>query len=165
MKIIKYIIISLSFLIIIIFSFLLYKYYPVFEAHYYNRKVSISGVKLLMTVEELNSSLANGEFVPGMGGNGWKFSDEKIFVMTSSVGLFKDKVSTIDTENYHHNILGIEIGANYDSALSILEKHGFKESNDKIFRKGNVLIQLTGESKVSKIRIRIQDPAYKGVVF
>jgi len=163
---INYIIISLSVLIIVISSLLLYKYYPVLEAYYYNREISISGVKLLMTEEELNSSFEeDGEFVPGMGGNGWRFSKEKIFVMTSSIGLFKDKVSSIDTENSSHSILGIKIGDNYDSASSVLEKHGFKESSDYIFRKGNVLIQLNSGSRISRMRISIQDPAYKDVVF
>lgn len=166
MKRIKYIVISLSVLIIVISSLLLYKYYPVLEAYYYNREISISGVKLLMTEEELNNSFEeNGEFVPGMGGNGWRFSKEKIFVMTSSIGLFKDKVSSIDTENSSHSILGIRIGDNYDSSLSVLEKHGFKESSDKIFTKSNVHIQLSGGSKISRMRISIQDPAYKDVVF
>jgi hypothetical protein len=119
-----------------------------------------------MTEEELNSSFEeDGEFVPGMGGNGWRFSKEKIFVMTSSIGLFKDKVSSIDTENSSHSILGIKIGDNYDSASSVLEKHGFKESSDYIFRKGNVLIQLNSGSRISRMRISIQDPAYKDVVF
>lgn len=90
---------------------------------------------------------------------------EKILVMTSSIGLFKGKVSSIETENSSHSILGIRIGDNYDSALSVLKKYGFKESSENIFTKGNVLIQLTGGSIISRMRISIQDPAYKDVVF
>lgn len=67
MKRINSIIISLSILIIVISSLLLYKYYPVLEAYYYNKEISVSGVRLLMTEEELTGSLEDGEFVPGMG--------------------------------------------------------------------------------------------------
>ncbi len=114
-----------------------------------------------MTEEELNRTLAKGEFVYGMGGNGWTFSDDKIFVMTSSVGLFKGKVASIETENSSHSILGIKVGDKYGTASSILEKAGFKESADGYFTKGNVQIQLYGGNVIAKLRINIQDPAYK----
>ncbi|HHY81480.1 MAG TPA: hypothetical protein GX505_02245 [Clostridiales bacterium] len=161
----KALIVLIGIVVIVISSFLLYKYYPILEAYYYNREISVSGIKLHMTEDELNNTLKNGEFVPGMGGNGWRFSKEKVFVMTSSIGLFKDKVSLIDTENPSHSILEIKTGDNYDSALSVLTNRGFKELSDNIFIKGNVLIQLRGESKISGVRITIQDPATKDLVF
>lgn len=166
MKKIKYFIIFLSVLIIVISSLSLYKHYPILEAYYYNMEISISGVKLLMTEDELNSSLnENGEFVHGMGGNGWRFADSRIFVGTSSIGLFKDTVVLIETENSSHSILGIKVGDNYDSALTVLKRRGFKDLTEDIYTKGNIQLQLFGESKISRLRINIQDPAYKDVVF
>jgi hypothetical protein len=166
MKISKYIIISLGFLIAISGFLLLLKYLPILEAHYYNREINIAGIKLLMTEEELNSSLEEkSEFVPGMGGDGWRFKEEKIFAMISSVGLFKDKVAAIDTENPAHSVLGVSVGEDYEQAVSTLQKKGFKKSSRDVFCKGNFLIQLNGGSKISSIRIIIQDPAYKNVQF
>lgn len=143
----------------------LYKFYPLVEAKYYNSQISASGVKLLMTEEELNKTLAKGEFVPGMGGNGWRFSESQVFVMTSSIGLFRNKVSYIETENPSHSILGLKAGDNYETASASLENYGFKQSPGGCFSKGNVQVQLSGGSMVSRIRITIQDPAYKDVVF
>lgn len=81
MKRIKYICISLSVIIIAISSLLLYKNYPILEANHYNKEISISGVQLLMTEEELNNSFENnGEFVPGMGGNGWRFKKKRFWL-------------------------------------------------------------------------------------
>lgn len=71
----------------------MYKNYPLWEAKYYNREISVAGVQLMMTVEQLQNTLGKGKFVPGMGGDGWRFDKEKIFVMTSAVGLFADKVA------------------------------------------------------------------------
>jgi len=158
-------ILFISLLLLVGFGFALSKYYPLVEASLYNKEISVAGVQLLMTEEELNRTLAKGEFVYGMGGNGWTFSDDKIFVMTSSVGLFKGKVASIETENSSHSILGIKVGDKYGTASSILEKAGFKESADGYFTKGNVQIQLYGGNVIAKLRINIQDPAYKNVVF
>jgi len=167
MKKIRFSLAAIGFLIILMAALLLYKYYPVFEAHYYNGKIDVAGVKLLMTEEELNSFFAEpGEFVYGMGGNGWRFQEENIFVMTSSVGLFKNKVASIETGNPSHSIFGLKVGDDYTSASYALKKKGFKEtSSHGIFLKGNTQIQLSGGSKVSRIRITIQDPAYRDVVF
>ena len=168
LKRINYKIILPIVLLIIISSLMLYKYHPILEAHYYNRHISVSGVKLLMTEEELHSLFeGKWEFVYGMGGNGWRCSKENIFVSTSFVGLFKDKVASIDTQNPSHSILGIRVGDNYDSAARVLEKRGFKKSSyDKyVFIKGNVQILFNGGNKISSIKISIEDPAYKNVVF
>ncbi len=151
---------------IIILSLSIHKNYPIFEAYFYNRHISVSGVKFLMTEDELTSTLfEEGEFINGMGGNGFRFSASKIFVGTSSIGLFIDKVVLIETENSSHSILGIKVGDEYDSALNVIKKNGFKELTDDIFTKDNIQIQLFGESKISRLRISIQDPAYKNVVF
>lgn len=165
MKRARYVILFISFLILIMLGLILHKNYPIFEANYYNRDISISGVKLLMTEDELNRTLEKGEFVYGMGGNGWRFSDAKLFVMTSSIGLFENKVSLIETVNSSHSILGIKVGENYSTALTILAKHGFEESSEDLFTKGNMQIQLFGGSEITKLKISILDPAYKDVVF
>ncbi|ACL21224.1 hypothetical protein Dhaf_3204 [Desulfitobacterium hafniense DCB-2] len=144
----------------------LYKFYPVLEALGYNKSISVSAVKLFMTEEALiNTMDEKAEFVYGMGGNGWRFSDSGIFVMTSSLGLFKNRVALIDTENTSHSILGIKVGDNWDSAVTCLKKRGFKEFSHDMYTKGNVEIQLSGGSKISGLRIRIADPAYKDVQF
>ncbi|WP_018211399.1 hypothetical protein [Desulfitobacterium hafniense] len=152
--------------LVIAFSLALYKFYPVSEALYYNESISISTVKLFMTEEELLSTMdEKAEFVYGMGGNGWRFSNSEIFVMTSSLGLFKNRVSLIDTENTSHSILGIKVGDDWDSAVTYLKKRGFKEFSHDMYTKGNVEIQLSGGSKISRLRIRIADPAYKDIQF
>jgi len=46
----------------------------------------------------------------------------------------------------------------------ILKKRGFHELSDNIFEKGNVQMHLFGTSEISKLRISVQDPAYKDVV-
>lgn len=165
MKKIKFRILFISLLLLIGLSLTLLKYYPLVEASLYNKEISVAGVKLLMTEEELNGTLAKGEFVYGMGGNGWRFSDFKIFVMTSSIGLFKNKVALIETDNPSHSILGLKVGDQYETASTILKKDGFQESAEGYFTKGNVHIQLYGGSIITKLRINIQDPAYKDVVF
>ena len=141
----------------------IYKYYPYLEAYYYNTNIDVSGIKLMMGKDDLAEALGQeGEFINGMGGDGLRYSDKGIFVGISNHGLFKQKVSQIDTENPDHSILGISVGEDYDKALSILKKHGFKKTND-IFEKGNVFVQLFGGSKISMLRIYIEDPDYKGV--
>ncbi|SHN85264.1 hypothetical protein SAMN02745215_04401 [Desulfitobacterium chlororespirans DSM 11544] len=165
MKRIKGFMLFLSVLAIVL-SLALYKFYPVLEAFYCNKSISVSTIKLFMTEEELINTMGEkAEFVYGMGGNGWRFSDSKIFVMTSSLGLFKNRVSSIDTENSSHSILGIKVGDNWDSAVTYLKKRGFKEFSHDMYTKGNVEIQLSGGSKISGLRIRIADPAYKEVQF
>lgn len=165
MKKLKKGIFLISLLLVIGLSLTLLKYYPLVEASLYNREISVAGVKLLMTEEELNRTLAKGEFVYGMGGNGWRFSADKIFVMTSSVGLFKDKVALIETENTAHSILGLKVGDKYGTTSTNLKKEGFKEVAEGYFAKGNVQIQLSGGSVITRLRINIRDPAYKDVVF
>ena len=71
----------------------------------------------------------------GLGGNGWRFNDTKIFVMTSSIGLFKNKVSLIETENSSHSFLGIKVGDNYRTAMTLLNEYGFMESSEDLFYK------------------------------
>ena len=71
----------------------------------------------------------------------------------------------IETENPAHSILGIRVGDDYLSAREVMEKRGFKEISQDCFTKGNVLVQLSGRTKISRLRIGIQDPAYKDVVF
>ncbi|WP_019850789.1 hypothetical protein [Desulfitobacterium sp. PCE1] len=166
MKRIKCLILLLSALAIFILGLTLYKNYPILEAYYYNRSISVATIKLFMPEGELISTMdEEAEFVYGMGGNGWRFSNNKIFVMTSSLGLFQNKVSSIDTENPSYSILGIKVGDTYDSAVTTLKKRGFKESSHDIYTRGDVTIQLSGGSKISQLKIRIEDPAYKGVQF
>lgn len=152
--------------LVIASSLALYKFYPVLEALYYNKSISVSTIKLFMTEEELISTMdEKAEFVYGMGGNGWRFNDSGIFVMTSSLGLFKNRVELIDTENTSHSILGIKVGDNRDSVAAHLKKRGFKELSHDMYIKGNVGIQLSGGSKISRLKLRIVDPAYKDVQF
>ncbi|MGI6450175.1 MAG: hypothetical protein ACOX3R_10800 [Desulfitobacteriia bacterium] len=162
---IRYGLLIISLAIFVVLVVVGYQKYPLWQARYYNREISVAGVQLMMTVEELQATLGKGEFIPGMGGDGWRFDEPKIFVMTSAVGLFADKVAMIDTENSAHSILGIRVGEDYLSACKVLEKRGFKNTSQDCFTKGNVLIQLFGGTKISRLRIGIQDPAYKDVVF
>lgn len=149
-------------LLLLIAGLLSAKYYPYLEAAYYNRYIDVSGVKLLMTEEEVEKALsAEGEFVYGMGGYGKRFDDVKVFASISYSGLFAKKVTMIDTENPLHSILGIRTDTHYDNALDILKRRGFKQTGTDIFARGNVHIQLLG----GKIRIYITDPAYKDVVW
>ena len=163
MKIVQIVFFSMAILILLIVGLAIYKYYPYLEAYYYNTNIDVSGIKLMMGKDDLSKTLGQqGEFINGMGGDGLRYSDKGIFVGISNHGLFKQKVSQIDTENPDHSILGISVGEDYEKAISILKKYGFKKTND-IFEKGNVFVQLFGGSKISMIRIYIEDPAYKGV--
>lgn len=157
---------------LVVLVFLLYKSYPYMEVSYYNRYINASGVKLNMMEEEVFEELGQeGEFVPGMGGHGWRYEYEKIFITISNHGIFRDKVCQIDTENESHDILGIKVGSSFDNAVRILHSKGFNETSRNFFTKGNVYVQLvyyvelSGVTVVSRLRIGIEDPAYKDVVF
>jgi len=153
-------------LILVVLAYLLYKNYPYMEVSYYNRHINASGVKLNMTEEEVFEELGQkGEFVPGMGGHGWRYEYEKIFITISDHGIYRSKVCQIDTENESHDILGIKVGSSFDRAVRILHSKGFKETSHNFFTKGNVYVQLSGGTIVSRLRIGIEDPAYKDVVF
>lgn len=158
-------IVFFSVAIFLIAAYAIYKYYPFLEAHYYNAYIDVSGIKLMMGEDDLPEAMGSeGEFANGMGGYGLRYKDKGIFVGISNHGLFKQKVSQIDTKNPNHSILGISAGDDYDKALIILKKRGFKKTMD-IFEKGNVSVQLFGGSKISMLRICIEDPAYKGVAW
>ena len=86
---IRYGLLIISLAIVVVLGVVLYQRYPLWEAKYYNREISVAGVQLMMTVEELQATLGKGEFIPGMGGDGWRFDEPKIFVMIRS-GLFAD---------------------------------------------------------------------------
>jgi hypothetical protein len=119
-----------------------------------------------MTEKELGNTLqSQGEFINGMGGNGWSYQGLKVFVSISSHGMFKDKVCQIDTENPSHSILGIKVGESFDSAEAILKSRGFKEIYDDSFVNGDVCIYLFGGDIINRLRINIIDPSYKDVVF
>lgn len=165
MKRLKIKLIIAALIILIPLGFILYKNYPIMEAAYYNRAFSVSDVKFLMTEGELKRTMGDGEFVNGMGGNGWRFEDEKVFVMISAVGLFRDKVVSIETENSNHWIMGIKVGDSLQTAVDMLHGQGFKEEGDLLFGNGNVKIQLFGETQVSRLKIMVQDPAFRDVVF
>lgn len=153
-------------LILVALAFLLYKNYPYIEANYYNRYINVSGVKLMMTEEEMASELSEkGELVPGMGGHAWDYEKTEIFISISDHGMFRDKVCQIDTQNPSHEILGIKAGDSFDEALELMGSKGFKQISDDFFTKGNVFIQLFGGTTISRLRIGIEDLAYKDVVF
>lgn len=162
----KYRYLFIGVLLLIVLCITLQKNYPYLEAFYYNKHIEVNGVKFLQTESEFSRALKEkGEFINGMGGNGWRFNDKQIFIMTSSIGIFKNKVSMIETENPSHRILGLSIGDPYNEALTNLKSKGFIELSEGIYAKGNVTVQLTGEGEISRMRIGIQDPAYKDVVF
>lgn len=153
-------------LIIVVLVSLLYKNYPYMEANYYNRYINISGVKLMMTEKEIFDELGQkGEFVPGMGGHAWDYKEAKIFISISDHGIFRDKVCQIDTESPSHDIMGLKVGSSFDEAVELLHSKGFKETSYDFFVKGNVYIQLSGGASITRLRIGINDPAYKDVVF
>lgn len=165
MKRLKVRLILAALIILIALGFILYKNYPLMEAAYYNRTISVSEVKFLMTEAELKQTLGDGEFVNGMGGNGWRFADEKVMVMISAVGLFRDKVVSIETENPEHWIMGIKVGDSLQLAKDILHGQGFKEEGSLLFSNGDIQIQLFGGTEISGLKIMVQDPAYRDAVF
>ena len=162
----RILVVILTILVVTGLGFALHRNYPVLEAYYYNQNISVSSVQLYMTEAELIGGMdEKEEFVYGMGGDGWRFRENKLFVMTSSLGLFQDRVSSIRTENPSHRILGIKVGDDFDTTVNDLISRGFKELSRDLYSKGNIKIQLSGGIKIEAITIGIEDPSYKDVQF
>jgi hypothetical protein len=112
----------------------------------------------------------NGEsqYIPGMGGFGYRYDSEKIVVFFSGVpdGRAYNKACFIETENPDHSVLDIRPGESLGDAVSTLDESGFTQKEQYYYENEDVYIHLTPENHtVKKIRIRFFDRSLSGRVY
>jgi len=57
------------------------------------------------------------------------------------------------------------VGDTYEKAESAFNKQGFKKIDRDRYQKDNVGIMLSGDGQITRIRVYVEDPAYKDIVF
>lgn len=158
-KALRILVILVSAIVLIVAGFLSYNYFTVFEL---NKHVDASGVKFLMSKEELGREIGDkGDRTVGFGFSGLIFSEKSLQTDFAYNGLFAGRVTRITTSNPAHIIYGMHAGDLYEDAVRKVKTNGFVEDPlvTNRFKKGFVDVELEkgnqDKSKVEKISIAI----------
>lgn len=165
----KLLVIGVILFLVLLSAVFLYFYHPFLQVLVINQSVDTAGIKLLMPLGEVTRKMnGEGQYIPGMGGFGYRYDSEKIEVFFSGVpdGRAYNKACFIETENPDHSVLGVRPGDSLDDAVSMLDKSGFKKIEQNYYENGDVYIYLNPENTaVKKIRIGFIDRSLSGRVY
>lgn len=95
--------------LIIVFSFSWYAFAPYIDAYRVNKNIEIAGVKLLMTISDVEKIVGKGNTIGGLGANFYGYDDSDITITYPLDGLLKSKVGWIDISNSKYSIYGVRV--------------------------------------------------------
>ncbi|WP_144027811.1 hypothetical protein [Paenibacillus sp. 32352] len=139
-----------------------------------NKQIDADGLQLLMSradVEKRMGSTASLE--QGFGGYALQYADKQIRVEFPDGDRYRDKVTTMETDNPHYSILGIRAGDSADKLEQQAKAFSFKQSrsNPPYFVWGRFYLIVhynedpDGSKTIRSLRIGIEDPGRRKKVF
>jgi hypothetical protein len=137
---------------------------PFLSPWWINQCMDIAGVKLLMSKAEVDHVLGEaGIELGGMGARFFKYEKAGITISLPQDGLFSGRVSSIDTSDPKHGVLGVHPGSTIEKNQRILGRNGFWKfgKDEEFYRRGSIVISLYG----SLIRVSVSDWTLMGRVY
>lgn len=160
----KKIITIFSIIVVVILSgIIIYRYNQYILVWHANKKINVSGIKLMMTESEVKRIIGGEEaYIPGFGGYKLEYPSSGIFLtfLNDRDTDFYHKVNKIEVIDSKYEVFGIKVGDEFDKAVNILYKQGFAQGKDVFLNywKTNMYIVLDkNHNLVQKITIGVRD--------
>ena len=136
---------------------------PYIDSYRVNRRLDISGVKLLMSPSEVEKILGKGSPVGGFGAHFYEYDNAAVMIAYPVDGMLRDKAGQIAISDHKYSICGVRQGDSTDQAKQILEKLGFVQDQTvrSSFRRGSARIDIYGGT----VRVDIEDWTLRGRVY
>jgi hypothetical protein len=149
--------------VIILSIIIVHKYDPYILAWRSNAKISISGIRLMMTEDDVKGLLGKEEkYELGFGGYRLDYPSKGItlhFLNDRDTDFYR-RVVSIEIVDPKYEVFGIRVGEDFDKSLNTVLKQGFTRQEEGIsgYWKMNMRITLDNHNgKVKKISIGIRD--------
>lgn len=130
----KKVITIFSIIVVVIFSIIvIYRYNQHILVWQANKKINVSGIKLMMTENEVKRIIGEEEvYIPGFGGYKLEYPSKGIFLtfLNDRDTDFYRKVNQIEVIDSKYEVFGIKVGDEFDKAVNILYKQGFIQGKD-----------------------------------
>lgn len=157
-------VISILFIIVVIFLSIsaVYRYNQYILAWQANKKINVSGIKLMMEENEVKRLLGEEESIPGFGGYRLEYPSKGIFLtfLDDRDTDFYCKINQMEITDPKHEIFDVKVGDTFEKALNAIYKQGFTQQKEGFsgYWKMNMYIVLDKNyNKVQKITIGIRD--------
>lgn len=159
----KKVIAIFSVIVIVIFIIMIYRYNQYILVWQANKKINVSGIKLMMTENKVKRMIGEEEaYIPGFGGYKLEYPSKGIFLtfLNDKDTDFYRKVNQIEVIDSKHEVFGVKVGDEFDKADYILYKQGFAQGKDGYsgYWRTNMYIVLDkNHNKVQKITVGVRD--------
>lgn len=160
----KKVIAIFSIIVIVIFSIIMiYRYSQYILVWQANKKINVSGIKLMMTENEAKRMIGEEEaYIPGFGGYKLEYPSKGIFLtfLNDEDTDFHRKVNQIEVIDSEYKVFGVKVGDEFDKAINILYKQGFAQRKDGYsgyWRANMYIVMEKNHNKVQKITIGVRD--------
>ena len=157
-------VITLSLIMVVIFSIIMIfrcgQYILVYQA---NRKINVSGIKLMMTENEVKRILGDEEeYIPGSGGYKLEYPSKGIFLtfLNDKDTDFYCKVNQIEVIDSKYEVFSIRVGDEFDKAVNTIYKQGFiqvKDGFEGYWRTNMYVVLDKNNNMVQKITVGVRD--------
>ncbi len=151
-------------IVVLIFSVLMIYIYNqhilVWQA---NKKINVSGIKLMMPESEVKGLIGEEEiYLPGFGGYKLQYPSKGIFLsfLNDRDTDFYRKVNEIEVIDPKYDVFGIKVGDEFNKAVNVLIKQGFTQGKDGFsdyWRRNMYIVLNKNYNKLEKITIGIKD--------
>jgi len=128
--------------------------YPYYQVYRMNRHIDVNGIKLFTPIKKVFEIMGGeGEYIYGFGGFAHEYESENVRFYFSSDpdGKAYNKVSSIETGNPGHAVLGIHPGDSLARAVTVLEQAGFRKE-ESFYCKGDFYIRLTADYTTETVK-------------
>lgn len=151
-------------IVVVIFSvFMIYRYNQYIMVWQANNKINVSGIKLMMTENEVKRIIGEEEvYISGFGGYKLEYLSKGIFLtfLNDKDTDFYCKVNQIEVIDSKYEVFGIKVGDEFDKAVNIIYKQGFTQDEDSFsgyWRINMYVILDKDHNKVKKITVGVRD--------